>query len=209
MLGSNGFDLWADSYDKSVEQSQESGSYPFAGYRRVLGTIYGTIRAGQGRRVLDVGIGTAVLAQRLYQDGYEIWGLDFSEKMLEGARQKMPEAVLLRHDFSRGLPPELSGERFDYIVCTYAIHHLDEAGKAALLRALQELLNPGGLILVGDVAFETAAELARCREAHRQAWDEEEYYMVAEDMGLAVPGLRFEKISFCAGVFTLGAEKAD
>ena len=72
MLNSSGFDLWADGYDKSVQLSEEDDAYPFAGYRKVLGTIYRSIRESRGTKVLDMGLGTAVLAQRLYQDGYHL-----------------------------------------------------------------------------------------------------------------------------------------
>lgn len=41
MLDNNkGFELWADGYDKSVGVSDEENTYPFAGYKDVLGTIY-------------------------------------------------------------------------------------------------------------------------------------------------------------------------
>ena len=40
MLDEKGFDLWADGYDRSVGLSDEDGTYPFAGYRAVLGAIY-------------------------------------------------------------------------------------------------------------------------------------------------------------------------
>ena len=39
MLNSNGFDLWAGGYDKSVGISDECGTYPFAGYKTILNTI--------------------------------------------------------------------------------------------------------------------------------------------------------------------------
>ena len=100
MLDSKGFDLWADGYDKSVRLSEEENTYPFAGYNRVLGSIYNTIRSGEGTRVLDVGFGTGILAKRLYDEGYSITGIDFSERMIAAAREKMPEARLIRHDFS-------------------------------------------------------------------------------------------------------------
>ena len=35
MLDNKGFDLWADGYDKSVQLSDESNTYPFAGYKQV------------------------------------------------------------------------------------------------------------------------------------------------------------------------------
>ena len=44
MLDNKGFDLWADGYDKSVQLSDESNTYPFAGYKQVLNTIYHRIR---------------------------------------------------------------------------------------------------------------------------------------------------------------------
>ena len=40
MLSNQGFDLWADDYDKSVGLSDENGTYPFAGYKNVLNEIY-------------------------------------------------------------------------------------------------------------------------------------------------------------------------
>lgn len=40
MLNDKGFDLWADGYDKSVGISDEGNTYPFAGYKKVLGYIF-------------------------------------------------------------------------------------------------------------------------------------------------------------------------
>ena len=43
MLDHKGFDLWADGYDRAVGVSDEENSYPFAGYKRVLGRIYAEV----------------------------------------------------------------------------------------------------------------------------------------------------------------------
>lgn len=40
MLDKKGFDLWADGYDKAVGISEEANTYPFAGYKEVLGGIF-------------------------------------------------------------------------------------------------------------------------------------------------------------------------
>ena len=40
MLDNKGFDLWADEYDKTVSVSDEGNTYPFAGYKDVLGNIF-------------------------------------------------------------------------------------------------------------------------------------------------------------------------
>lgn len=202
MLDSKGFDLWADDYDRTVDLSEEAEEYPFAGYRAVLGGIYGAVRQGEGKKVLDVGFGTGVLTKRLYDDGYEISGVDFSEKMIRTARAKMPDARLIKHDFSLGLPEELSGESFDFIVCTYALHHLGKQEKIRFINELLGRLRPNGRILIGDIAFETVDELEDCRKKAGDEWDGEEIYAVAEELRAAFPKLQFEKISFCAGIFT-------
>ena len=40
MLDNRGFDLWADGYDAEAGISDEENSYPFAGYKDVLGGIF-------------------------------------------------------------------------------------------------------------------------------------------------------------------------
>lgn len=205
MLDSKGFDLWADGYDKCVQLSEEYNTYPFAGYKRVLGSIYNTIRSGKGKRILDVGFGTGVLTKRLYDEGYSVAGIDFSERMMETAREKMPEAELIRHDLSQGLPDSLKGRSFDFIVCTYAIHHLEDEQKIPLITDMIGLLSPKGRLLVGDIAFSTEEELEQCRTQSGDDWDDEESYPVVERLKPVFPRLSFEKISFCSGVILFEA----
>lgn len=78
MLSNSGFDLWADGYDQSVGLSDEEGSYPFAGYKAILGEVFSRILSHAGRTVLDIGFGTGTLTSRLYEQGCSIFGQDFS-----------------------------------------------------------------------------------------------------------------------------------
>jgi len=202
MLSEKGFDLWADGYDKTVALSEEENSYPFAGYKAVLGEIYAAIRQKGGSRLLDIGFGTGVLAKRLYDDGFSACGIDFSGKMIAIAKEKMPDAKLYHHDFSNGLPLELADSVFDHITCTYAIHHLDDRQKTVLIKELLAHLAPDGQLFIGDVAFETEEELITCKNACGEEWDDDEIYPVAEILRKDFPALRFQKISFCAGILT-------
>lgn len=204
MLDNKGFDLWADGYERSVDISDEDNTYPFAGYKKVLARIYESIREGQGIHVLDIGFGTGVLSCKLYENGYDITGIDFSERMIQIAQEKMPSARLIQHDFTNGLPVELADCKFDDIICTYAIHHLDDKAKSAFLKELQTHLNPTGRIYIGDVAFATRDELNKCRESCGDEWDEDEFYISAEEIAREIDGTQFEKVSYCAGILTLG-----
>lgn len=205
MLDQKGFDLWADGYDASVGLSEEAGTYPFAGYRAVLNEIYNRVLAGPHRDVLDIGFGTAVLTARLYAQGCNIYGQDFSASMIAAAQRKMPDARLYQGDFAQGLVPELASHRYDDILATYSLHHLDDGRKVEFLRQLRAMLNPGGRILIGDVAFERQSDLDRCRAESGQSWDPDEIYFVAEALRPQLPGLTFTPLSCCAGVLELDA----
>ena len=203
MLNSRGFDLWADGYDAAVGLSDEDGSYPFAGYKAVLGEIYRAIMEKPGTSVLDLGFGTAALTSKLYEGGHEIYGQDFSSRMLEIASEKMPGAHLYMGDLSEGLAPELLLKRYDFITATYSFHHLTDERKVSLIRQLLDLLSEGGMILIGDVAFETEREMDICRAQAGDEWDGDEIYIVASQLRKEFPDLQFETKSFCAGVLTL------
>ena len=203
MLNSSGFNVWADGYDESVQQSDAGGVYPFAGYATMLQEIYGRICACGAKDVLDIGFGTGTLTAKLYAHGCNLFGQDFSSRMIELARQKMPRAKLYQGDFSLGLVQELKQRRYDAIVATYALHHLTDEQKVALIRELLPLLNEKGCIYMGDVAFATRAELEQCQAQAGDEWDRSEIYFVFDELKQAFPQLEFERVSYCAGLLTL------
>ena len=203
MLDNKGFDLWADGYDEYVGVSEEDNTYPFAGYKKILGSIYEVIMKKSNAVVLDIGFGTATLTTRLYENGCVIYGQDFSSRMIELAYEKMPGAHLYQGDFSQGLVKKLKQESYDFIVATYSIHHLADDQKIMFLRELLEHLRDGGKILIGDVAFKSRDELEVCKEDCGDEWDNEEMYCVADDLKLEFPNLKFEKMTFCSGILML------
>lgn len=207
-MDNKGFDLWADGYDKSVRLSEESNEYPFAGYKDVLNFVYNIVKERTGA-LLDIGFGTGVLTKRLCDEGYMITGIDFSQRMIEIAKDKMPNANLICYDFTKGLPEELKGKSYDWIISTYAIHHLTDNEKLAFINDLLNLLNPNGAIVFGDVAFETREGLEKVRKEYSDLWDEDEFYLVAEEIKDKLPDkeVQFVEISFCAGVMIIGNSK--
>ena len=80
MLNKQGFDLWASEYDQTVRISEESNLYPFAGYKEILNTIFNEVMQKEQSMVLDIGFGTGVLTHKLYENGHQIDGIDFSAK---------------------------------------------------------------------------------------------------------------------------------
>lgn len=205
MLGSHGFDLWADGYDASVGLSDEANRYPFAGYKRVLGEIYRRLRETQARSVLDIGCGTGVLGAKLCAAGVDVTGLDFSQEMLKNARERMPEARLIQWDFGKGLPEKVKTGAYDAVICTYAIHHLTNGGKAALFEEMVRCLRPGGRIMIGDIAFETAQARGECRAEAGDEWDEDEFYLAMDEVKPHMVGTvyYYQQMSKCAGLLEI------
>jgi len=199
------FDTWAASYDDIV--ASESRGYPFEGYREVLERVREHVTVRDGTTVLDIGVGTGLLSRPLYDAGADIYGVDLSPAMLERAKQKMPGGSFFLCDISDGLPKELHCVSFDYILSSYALHHLDDTGKLVLLAQLKSRLKTGGTIIVADIAFETAADLERVRRDAGDGWDASEYYYVAGDFLPELERAGFDaaytQVSCCAGVMVL------
>jgi tRNA (cmo5U34)-methyltransferase len=102
---------------------------------------------GDARRILDLGTGDGRLLAHLQVDRPETLGvgLDFSELMLEAAGRRFAgdERIdLVRHDLAEPLP---ALGRFDVVVSSMAIHHLEHERKRSLYGEVFDLLEPGGL----------------------------------------------------------------
>jgi putative AdoMet-dependent methyltransferase len=206
MLNKQGFDLWANDYDQTVQISEENNLYPFAGYKEILNTIFNEAMQTECSHVLDIGFGTGILASRLYEEGHQIDGVDFSAEMIAIAQVKMPKAKLIEGDITDGLPAELNGETYDSIISTYALHHLTDEGKVDFIKNLLPLLTKGGKIYIGDIAFETRGQLEQCRKDSTGYWDHDEFYFVYEELQKALKGIcrcEFHRMSHCGGVFIL------
>jgi tRNA (cmo5U34)-methyltransferase len=103
--------------------------------------------ARDARRILDLGTGDGRLLAMLRIDRPRMRGvaLDLSELMLEAARDRFAgdeRIELVRHDLAEPLP---AIGRFDAVVSSMAIHHLEHERKHSLYGEIFDLLEPGGL----------------------------------------------------------------
>lgn len=206
MLNNQGFNLWADNYDQTVQVSEENNQYPFAGYKKILAAIFNEVMQKQNSNVLDIGFGTGVLTSKLYDNGHQIDGLDFSANMIAIAQSKMPNANLIEWDISKGLPLDISEKKFDSIISTYALHHLTDEEKISFIYNLLSLLKEDGKIFIGDISFKTREQLEKCRQDSIDYWDSDEFYFVYDELIVALQNkckCDFYPISHCGGVFVI------
>jgi tRNA (cmo5U34)-methyltransferase len=95
--------------------------------------------------VLDLGAGTGLLSALLHEHfpKARLTLVDISDEMLARAHDRFAgekDVRILVADYSVDPLPG----RFDAIVSALSIHHLDDAGKAALFRRIHDALQPGG-----------------------------------------------------------------
>jgi len=101
----------------------------------------------EAHRILDLGTGDGRVLRLLSETRPEMTGvgLDISAPMLKTAReraQSVREIELVEHDLSEPLPPF---GRFDAVVSSLAIHHLEHERKRSLYGEVFDLLEPGGV----------------------------------------------------------------
>lgn len=157
-------------------------------------------------RVLDIGFGTGGLTSKLYENGHQIDGLDFSASMLSIAKAKMPMANLIEWDIHIGLPEAILNNKYDSIVSTYTLHHLTHEEKISFLSSLLALLKENGNIFIGDISFETREKLEICQKENADNWDNDEFYFVYDEINTSLKHIcmcKYYPISHCGGVFVI------
>ena len=202
MLSKDGFDKWSKEYDNDVRDSYLNKEYPFDGYFDVFDIILSQVKSGA--KVLDVGFGTGILTKKMYDLECDIYGIDFSEEMVLISKEKMPNATFYQLDFNDDLPLKLKEEKFDYIISTYAFHHLTDDKKVSFIQELSNMLNDNGKIIIGDIAFRTSDEQEECKTNAGDGWDSDEIYMIASDIIPRLEALNFHvkynQVSSCSGL---------
>ena len=104
--------------------------------------------------ILDVGCGTANLAIAIKKrsPNAEILGIDPDEKILKIAKEKIQQEKLnikLVKAFAQKLP--LKSNSFDWVVSSFAIHHIPSDLKGQAFYEMYRVLRSGGTILIIDI----------------------------------------------------------
>jgi 2-polyprenyl-3-methyl-5-hydroxy-6-metoxy-1,4-benzoquinol methylase len=92
--------------------------------------------------VLDAGCGNGVLARRLADAGFEVFGVDWDPKAVRLAAERVPEGNFSARKFGEA-PPRTD---FDAVVSTEVIEHLFDPSE--LLQFAFRALRPGGAFII-------------------------------------------------------------
>ena len=129
--------------------------------------------------MLDIGIGTGNAAGLLVNKGFEVYGIDISQKMLDKCAEKFPSINLKMGDF---LDIPFKDETFDLIISGYALHHLTKNEKSKAISLFNDYLSPKGAVIIYDVMFYDDTELYKGQEALGDRYDYDEHYCIVTDL---------------------------
>ncbi len=105
----------------------------------------------KGAKILDVPCGNGRISVELAARGYQVTGVDFSERQIEAARRLAAERQLggltaFEQRDMRDLPWQ---NEFDAAICLWeSFGYFDDAGNVAFARAAWNALKPGGRFVI-------------------------------------------------------------
>ena len=132
----------------------------YRNFTRMANALHGIL--GSRRKILDIGIGTGLMAEQLLKLGdYEITGVDFSPRMLRIAQQRLAGKGVTLH--CQDVARFETEERYDAIISTggaiYIVeeekeyrlysHLTTQEANLRLLRKLHTQLQPDGVLALG------------------------------------------------------------
>ncbi|UOQ46748.1 class I SAM-dependent methyltransferase [Gracilibacillus caseinilyticus] len=203
------FEEWASSYDEAVTGHDPQYRDVFERYDTILGEV---AQLAEGS-VLEFGVGTGNLTEKIIEKGQHVIGIEPSEPMRKLAKEKLPDLPLQEGDF---LSFPTVDEPIHSIVSTYAFHHLTKEEKQEAIANFFSLLEEGGKVVFADTVYESEpAEQQIKQEAEEKGYHDlledlnREYYPHLEELRqlFTESGFHFEAMQRNKFVWIFVAEK--
>jgi ubiquinone/menaquinone biosynthesis C-methylase UbiE len=135
--------------------SWDHGAGNNPGLVKVVEEVIRSAAPSPDMRAIDLGCGSGQLTLRLAPHVESIVAVDISQKMIDLLTDHAREASIgnlegVASPIERLTFPDGS---FDLVVTNYALHHLRDRDKAALVARVYQWLRPGGRFVIGDMMF--------------------------------------------------------
>lgn len=133
------YDQWAEQYDFNDNKTRDAEAEVL---RKLLSPI--TFNA-----CLEIGCGTGKNTQWLYTKASTLMGVDFSEAMLQQARNKIQDPNVQFVQANILEPWYFVQQAVDIVVFSLILEHIEDI--AAIFKKAANTLQPGGYVYVGEL----------------------------------------------------------
>lgn len=103
-----------------------------------------------GLKILDTGCGTGKLTEILFSRGFDVSGIDKSEKAIEIAKSKNDKINYKVGDITK-LSKEYRKESFNIVVSTFATLYLNKSQLSKFFNEVKKVLKKQGLCVFADI----------------------------------------------------------
>lgn len=141
------FDRKAPHFDELLQ--------PVTSYEAALSKIVELVSPLAGLKGLDVGTGTGNLAGKLLQIGMPMSAIDQSKQMLKLCAAKYANLEL---KLGNVLAIPFMDGSFDFVVSSFALHHLTEPQRELAWVEMMRVLRPGGVLCLADYMIPNQTE---------------------------------------------------
>ena len=145
------FDKWSENYDETVLDE----NWIHDGYTEVIEQVSKIItdfEKNKNIKFLDIGAGTGNLISKLQgHTNFEFYAIEPSTGMREKLLEKCGNVKIIG-----GMLPDLPEPetKFDVIVSTYAIHHVEHEKSRQMVYNICKYANENCMVIFADVMFE-------------------------------------------------------
>lgn len=148
----------------------------------VEGTRMFASRLRSGQTVLDVGCGSGIKSAYLADKGFEVVGIDISERMIKIARREYPYVAFRVHDMRHA---SRLGCTFDAVFAQASLLHIPKFDVKRVLLDWWKVLQPNGVLYVAVKGIHAGrpAEETRREDDYGYAYDRFFSYFSPEELG--------------------------
>lgn len=208
--------MTSDRYRRHYSEAFERASfpYPYGGYDELLDAVFDRASLQNPSLVLDLGAGEGNLAAAFLAANHEVHAIEGSEDRIGVLTRRFPEITAHHLDLQGDVLPDLpeATGRFGAVVTSYYLHRFSWEKKLAIIeQVFAKWLTRRGPMVIGDLSFETRADLEAGKKAWASDWVEEYCCWVADETREVLVSLGY-KVSYsqvgpCAGVYRLTHKK--
>ena len=156
-----------------------------------------------GARILDVGIGTGIVAKKLMSKlDVRVDGIDASSDMLAVARKSLPEGTRLYKSSATGLP--VPARSYDAVLYNYVLRYMTPDQTNDVLSEVARVVKPNGKVIIADLNFPRLRPFKQPLQESADpnvlgiwaAYSKEEFIEKARGFGLVHEKTRYPLMSF-------------
>lgn len=114
----------------------------------------------KGGKILDLGCGSGRGSKPLFDRGFFVIGIDFSDTMLQLARNRAPAVSFQKMDMRK---LKFADESFDGIWSSFSLIHIPKKDVKKVLKECKRVLKPGGIMFI-------STSLGEGKEGLQEEW---------------------------------------